>query len=104
MMKLSATRREFEVADESGYRFKVITEFNPDTGWDAGVAFSANGFKHEADAVHRFDLCRSAGEGYSRQVCAPNRGPRAVVPHKSPHKSCFKMRHRRKLREWSPAG
>lgn len=52
MMKLSATRREFEVADESGYRFKVITEFNPDTGWDAGVAFSANGFKHEADAVH----------------------------------------------------
>lgn len=52
-MKLKATRQEYELADESGYKFQVVAEYDPERGWTAHVSIRAGGYRTEMDAVER---------------------------------------------------
>jgi hypothetical protein len=49
VIALKATRHEFEVYDESGYRFRVVAEYDPESGWSASVVLSTFGI-NEANA------------------------------------------------------
>lgn len=53
---LKSTRGEFELFDDSGYKFKVVTEqvLEGDRigGWNASVTFSTYGFKTDEGAVN----------------------------------------------------
>lgn len=54
-LELKSTRSEFELADESGYSFKIKAEMQIEGdrrgAWGAEVAFSTKGFKTEEGAV-----------------------------------------------------
>jgi hypothetical protein len=73
-LELKSTRSEFELADESGYRFKVIAEQNisgeqqgawHEGSWRADVTFSTKGFKTaEAAVLHLI----SAAEHFVRML------------------------------------
>jgi hypothetical protein len=55
VLELKSTRSEFELADESGYKFKVVAEQviegDRKGAWGASVTFSTWGFKNEEGAV-----------------------------------------------------
>lgn len=54
-LELKSTRSEFELADESGYKFKIMAEMELEGdrrgAWGASVTFSTKGFKTEEGAV-----------------------------------------------------
>lgn len=50
-LELVATRKEFVLCDESGYRFDVVAVHDPELGWSASVTFTADGFKTDKAAV-----------------------------------------------------
>lgn len=54
-LELKSTRSEFELADESGYSFKIKAEMELEGyrrgAWGAEVTFSTSGFKTEEGAV-----------------------------------------------------
>lgn len=69
MLELKSTRSEFELADKSGYKFKVVAtqhiEGDWKGGWCADVTFSADGFKTaEAAVLH----LQSAAEHFVRML------------------------------------
>lgn len=45
------TRQEFEVADECGYRFRVVAERDECGGWMASVTMKACGYRTPEAAV-----------------------------------------------------
>lgn len=55
VFELKSTRSEFELSDQSGYKFKVVAEqelYGHRRGaWDAEVTFSTEGFKSAEGAV-----------------------------------------------------
>lgn len=68
-LELKSTRGEFELSDESGYKFKVITTQSLDGdhagAWHAEVTFSTHGFKTAESAVLHL---RSAAEHFVRML------------------------------------
>lgn len=63
MIKLETTRREHQVYDEGGYKFHVVTEYDWETGWSAGVSLSSFGLKDEGSALNALqDLCKKFQE------------------------------------------
>lgn len=44
-MKLTSTRQEYRLEDESGYAFHVVADFDPEFGWSASVSVRADGRK-----------------------------------------------------------
>lgn len=51
MLELKATSCEYELADESGYKFKITAKEHQEGGWYADVTFSASRFKTAEAAV-----------------------------------------------------
>lgn len=50
-IELAATRKEFVLRDESGYRFDVVAVLDQELGWSASVTFTAEGFKTDEAAI-----------------------------------------------------
>ena len=50
--KFKATRHVYNFADESGYRFQVVTEHDEEWGWNAFVTMSTHGMREAEGAVH----------------------------------------------------
>lgn len=53
MMKFKPTRKEYRLADESGYSFDVVLVYDDEYGWNAHVSFAVNGYQHEQAAIAR---------------------------------------------------
>ena len=68
-LELKSTRSEFEMADESGYKFKIIAEQelhgHRKGAWQADVTFSTDGFKTAEAAVMHL-VC--AAEAFVRML------------------------------------
>lgn len=50
-LELTATRKEFMLRDESGYRFDVVAVHDPEFGWSACMTLTADGFKTDEAAL-----------------------------------------------------
>lgn len=50
-LELAATRKEFVLRDESGYRFDVVAVHDPEAGWSACVTFTTDGLKTDEAAL-----------------------------------------------------
>lgn len=50
-MKLTATRHEYRLEDESGYSFHVTADYDPEFGWSAYVSARTDGRKTPESAL-----------------------------------------------------
>lgn len=64
-IKMNATTAEYEISDESGYKFKVHAHHDPERGWNADVMLSTRGLKTAPAAVK---FLRRAAEEFIRQL------------------------------------
>jgi len=68
-LELKSTRSEFELKDESGYKFRIVAEqelYGLRAGsWGAEVTFSTEGFKNMESAVLHL---QSAAEAFVRML------------------------------------
>ena len=64
-MILKATQVEYEIADKSGYRFKVTATQVPGAGWTATVTMSSSGGRTAEDAI---DHLRWAAQSFLDQL------------------------------------
>lgn len=69
MLELKTTSCEYELADASGYKFKITAKQHQDGGWAGGwyadVTFSADGMKTAEAAVMRL---QAAAEHFVRML------------------------------------
>lgn len=77
MIDLKATRREYEFSAETGYRFHVVAEFDPEWGWSASVTLNISGMKTDAIAVERL---QEPAQEFLRQLLNPDLPPLRSAP------------------------
>ena len=67
MLEMKSTRCEYELKDESGYRFKITAEQAHFGAWQADVTFGTSGFNSAEAAVMHL---KSAAEHFIRMLQA----------------------------------